>query len=47
MVTLSELINNPFSEWLRQNGLYVAISVAGVLLIIILIILLLSKKKGH
>ena len=36
---------NPFSEWLRVNGIYVAICVAAVILIIVGVLLILSKIK--
>ena len=36
---------NPFSEWLKVNGIYVAIGVAGAILIIVLVLFILSKIK--
>ncbi len=36
---------NPFSEWLRVNGIYLAIGIAAVLLIIVGVLVLLSKIK--
>ena len=36
---------NPFSEWLRVNGIYLAIGIAAALLIIVGVLVLLSKIK--
>ena len=36
---------NPFSEWLRVNGVYLAIGIAAALLIIVGVLVLLSKIK--
>ena len=36
---------NPFSEWLKTNGIYLAIGVAGAILIIIIVLFILSKIK--
>ena len=36
---------NPFNEWLKANGIYVALGVAGLLLIIVAVIFILSKIK--
>lgn len=39
-------IINPFNEWLRNNGMYVAITVAAILIVIVLVLLLLNKKSS-
>ena len=36
---------NPFSEWLKANGIYVAIGVAAVLLVVVGVLVILSKIK--
>ena len=36
---------NPFSDWLKVNGIYVAIGVAIALVIIISVLFILSKIK--
>ena len=45
MYTFADPVKNPFNDWLRVNGIYVAIGVAVVLLIIVGILFLLSKIK--
>ena len=42
---LKDPITNPFSDWLKANGVYVAIAVAAVLVVIVLVIFLLSWSK--
>ena len=43
MFTLADPVKNPFNDWLRVNGIYVAIGVAVTLLIIIGVLVLISK----
>ena len=40
-------VNNPFNNWLRNNGVWVAVGVAAALLIIIGVLVLLSKIRKH
>ncbi len=37
--------SSPFNEWLKNNALYVALGVAGVVLIIVLVLFFISKRK--
>ena len=45
MYTFADPVKNPFNDWLRVNGIYVAIGAAVVLLIIVGVLFLLSKIK--
>ena len=36
---------SPFSDWLKANGIYVAIGVAALILIIVGVLFILSKIK--
>lgn len=45
--TLSDPVKNPFNDWLKTNAIYVAISIAAILLIIIAVLFILSKTKKH
>ena len=40
-------VKNPFNEWLRVNGVWVAVGVATALLIIVGVLVILSKIKKH
>ena len=40
-------VKNPFNDWLKVNGVWVAVGVAAVLLIIVGVLILLSKNKKH
>ena len=43
MFTFADPVKNPFNDWLRANGIYVAIGVAATLIVIIGVLVLLSK----
>ena len=45
MYTLADPVKNPFNDWLRANGIYVAIGVAVTILVIVGVLFLLSKIK--
>ena len=38
-------VNNPFSQWLEKNGVWVAVGVAITILIIVGVLFILSKTK--
>ena len=40
-------VKNPFNDWLKVNGVWVAVGIAAVLLIIVGVLILLSKNKKH
>ena len=40
-------VKNPFNDWLRVNGVWVAVGVAAALLILVGVLVLLSKIKKH
>ena len=40
-------VKNPFNDWLRVNGVWVAVGVAAALLIIVGVLVILSKTKKH
>ena len=40
-------VKNPFNDWLKINGVWVAVGVAAALLIVIGILFILSKIKKH
>ena len=40
-------VRNPFNDWLRVNGVWVAVGVAAALLIIVGVLVILSKIKKH
>ena len=44
---LADPVTNPFNNWLKANGIYVAIGFAALLLIIVVVIVILSLKKNH
>lgn len=45
MFTLSNPIKNPFNEFLKDNGLVIALSIAALLVIVVATLLILNKKK--
>ena len=45
MLILADPVKNPFNDWLRANGIYLAIGVAAAILIIVGVLVLLSKIK--
>ena len=45
MYTFADPVKNPFNDWLRANGFYVAIGVAVTILVIVGVLFLLSKIK--
>ena len=46
MILLSnDPANNDFDLWLKDNGIYLAISVAAILLIVVIVLLVMSFKK--
>lgn len=46
MITLSgDPLEIPFNTWLKNNGMYVAIGVAAVLIIVIVTLLIINKKQ--
>ncbi len=45
MLILADPVKNPFNDWLRVNGIYLAMGVAAAILIIIGVLVLLSKIK--
>ena len=47
MFTLADPVKNPFNDWLKVNGVWVAVGVAAALLIIIGVLYILSKIKKH
>ena len=47
MFTLADPVKNPFNDWLKVNGVWVAAGVAAALLIIIGVLYILSKIKKH
>ena len=40
-------VKNPFNDWLKVNGVWVAVGVAAALLILVGVLVLLSKIKKH
>lgn len=38
-------LNIPFNDWLKENGLYLALGVAAVILIVVGILFLISIRK--
>ena len=47
MFALADPVKNPFNDWLKVNGVWVAVGVAAALLIIIGVLYILSKIKKH
>lgn len=47
MILAKDSITNPFNDWLAKNGMYVAITVAGIILIIVGVLFFMSKSKKH
>ena len=47
MFTFADPVKNPFNDWLKVNGVWVAVGVAAALLIVIGILFILSKIKKH
>ena len=45
MHILADPVTSPFNNWLKANGVYVAIAVAILLLLIVGIVFLLSKNR--
>lgn len=39
-------VTSPFNEWLKSNGVYIAVGVAAVLIIVVIIVLILNKKES-
>lgn len=48
MISLSsDPVKNPFNDWLKANGIYLAIGVAIVIILVLLIVLMVNfSKKG-
>ena len=44
---LADPVTNPFNNWLKANGIWVAVGFAGLLLIIVLVIFILSRNKNR
>ena len=47
MLVFADPVKNPFNDWLKANGVWVAVGVAAVLLIIIGVLVILSKIKKN
>ena len=47
MITFADPVKNPFNDWLRANGVWVAVSTAVILLLVVTILVILSKIKKH
>ena len=47
MFVLADPVKNPFNDWLKANGVWVAVVTAAALLIIIGVLVILSKTKNH
>ncbi len=47
MHLFADPFNIPFNDWLKNNGVWVAVSIAALILIVIGILILLSKTKKH
>ena len=47
MITFADPVKNPFNDWLRANGVWVAVIIAAALLVIVGVIVVLSKIKKH
>ena len=45
MIASSDPANIPFNDWLKNNGVWVAVAVASVILIVIAILFIVSKTK--
>ena len=46
-ILANDPVTNPFNNWLKANGIYVAIGFAALLLIIVIVIFILSLKKNR
>ena len=42
-----DIFDLEFNNWLKQNGVFLAIGIAAIILIIVVTIFLLSKKKNR
>ena len=47
MLVFADPVKNPFNDWLKANGVWVAVGVAAALLIIIRVLVILSKIKKN
>jgi len=47
MFVFADPVKNPFNDWLKINGVWVAVTIAAALLIIVGVLVILSKIKKH
>ena len=47
MIFAKDPVKNPFNDWLRVHGVWVAVAVAATLIVIVSVIYILSKIKKH
>ena len=47
MITFADPVKNPFNDWLRANGVWVAVIIASILLVVVGVIVVLSKIEKH
>jgi len=47
MFIFADPVKNPFNDWLKVNGVWVAVAIAAALLVIVGVLVILSKIKKH
>ena len=47
MFVFADPVKNPVNDWLKVNGVWVAVGVATALLIIVGVLFILSRTKKH